>query len=76
MQTHCNQEGFNSIGKDKGRARARIGIVGNQEMTATAVTRGSGLEPEEQMTTQTLVETMLPTHQIMETSISKLGDTY
>lgn len=31
LQTHCNQEGFNSIGKDKGRAKARIGIVGNQE---------------------------------------------
>lgn len=31
LQTNCNQEGFNSIGGCKQCAKARIGIIGNQE---------------------------------------------
>ncbi|KAL9980276.1 hypothetical protein ACROYT_G008838 [Oculina patagonica] len=31
LQTNCNQEGFNSIGGNPNGAKARIGIIGNQE---------------------------------------------
>jgi len=31
LQTHCNNEGFNSVGGSKSYARARIGILGNNE---------------------------------------------
>ena len=31
LQTRCNKEGFNIIGKEKGSSRARIGILGNNQ---------------------------------------------
>lgn len=31
LQPNCNTEGFNSIGKDAGASKARIGIIGNNE---------------------------------------------
>ena len=31
LQRNCNQEGFNTVGKEAGSSKARIGIIGNNE---------------------------------------------
>ncbi|XP_020623534.1 uncharacterized skeletal organic matrix protein 5-like isoform X1 [Orbicella faveolata] len=31
LQAHCNTQGFNAVGTNSGMAKARIGIIGNQE---------------------------------------------
>lgn len=31
LQTKCNKEGFNVVGNDQSHAKARIGILGNNE---------------------------------------------
>ena len=31
LQPHCNTQGFNAVGTNTGMAKARIGIIGNQE---------------------------------------------
>ena len=31
LQSHCNMEGFNAVGGSSGHAKARIGIIGNEQ---------------------------------------------
>ena len=36
LQTNCNKEGFNTAGSSKGKSKARIGILGNNEKDCTS----------------------------------------
>ena len=31
LQSHCNMQGFNAVGSSSGHAKARIGIIGNEQ---------------------------------------------
>ncbi|XP_078361593.1 uncharacterized protein LOC144645956 [Oculina patagonica] len=60
LQTNCNQEGFNSIGGCKQCAKARIGIISNQENDYLSCDSRIGFAtqgPEDRLTTQTRVVT-------------------
>ena len=70
LQSHCNREGFNAECSSESHSKARIGIISNGTITATAVTPESGLVLEESMMTATRVEMKQLTVKV-ETNTSK-----
>ena len=75
LQPNCNKEGSNAVGSNKGRAKARIGIVSNQENDCAScdsrIGFGTGGLPVDSNTCSLRVEMWLKKAQIMETKISK-----
>ena len=75
LQTNCTKEGFNAA---SAFSKARIGILGNEQVTVTALIQESGLALEDILMTVTRVETrqMVTTFRIMEKNTSRPWGTY
>ena len=54
MQTYCNKEGFNAACSNSGHAKARIGILGNNENNCgscdSRIGFGTGGQPDDSNT--------------------------
>ena len=65
LQTYCNKKGFNAVFTEQ-FSRARIGIVGDDNLFCATCNSRIGLVLEGGLMTPTRVETRLNTQQIME----------
>ena len=75
LQSYCNREGFNAVANFEVNAKARIGLISNNEDDCGTCDSRIGLVVEVTQPTPTLVAMRPWGQQIMETRPSKPSDT-